>query len=38
MTTEVAGLPMLSSATQWSDPVTQWWAYGYDAEISMKDA
>lgn len=29
---EVEGKHFLSSANQWSDPVTQWWAYGYDAE------
>ncbi|CAN9289308.1 unnamed protein product [Alternaria alternata] len=38
MAAEVAGLPMLSSANQWSDPVTQWWAYGYNAEQAMEDA
>ncbi|KAJ5037143.1 hypothetical protein J3E74DRAFT_278698 [Bipolaris maydis] len=37
MSAEVAGLPFTSSANQWSDPVTQWWAYGYDAESSMEE-
>lgn len=32
MRPEVEGKHFLSSANQWSDPVTQWWAYGYDAE------
>lgn len=26
------------SPNQWSDPVTQWWAYGYDAEAEMRRA
>ncbi|KAJ4362949.1 hypothetical protein N0V83_010066 [Neocucurbitaria cava] len=38
MAAEVAGLPVLSSANQWTDPVTQWWAYGYDAEEAMEKA
>jgi len=38
MAAEVAGLPFTSSANQWSDPVTQWWAYGYDAEAQMEEA
>ncbi|CZR66995.1 related to salicylate hydroxylase [Phialocephala subalpina] len=38
MRPEVEGKHFLSSANQWSDPVTQWWAYGYDAEAAMKDA
>lgn len=38
MAAEVAGSPVLSSANQWTDPVTQWWAYGYDAEEAMKEA
>ncbi|KAF2501401.1 FAD/NAD(P)-binding domain-containing protein [Lophium mytilinum] len=35
MRPEVEGKHFLSSANQWSDPVTQWWAYGYDAEIEV---
>ncbi|KAK7183731.1 salicylate hydroxylase [Paraphaeosphaeria sporulosa] len=35
---EVLGKPFASSANQWSDPVTQWWAYGYDAEEKMDEA
>ncbi|USP74124.1 hypothetical protein yc1106_01398 [Curvularia clavata] len=38
MSAEVLGLPFTSSANQWSDPVTQWWAYGYDAEGAMEEA
>ncbi|XP_014551814.1 hypothetical protein COCVIDRAFT_19972 [Bipolaris victoriae FI3] len=38
MSAEVLGLPFTSSANQWSDPVTQWWAYGYDAESVMEEA
>lgn len=38
MAAEIAGEPFNSSANQWSDPVTQWWAYGYDAEKEMKEA
>ncbi|KAF2032573.1 FAD/NAD(P)-binding domain-containing protein [Setomelanomma holmii] len=38
MVAEVAGKPFTSSANQWSDPVTQWWAYGYDAESKMEEA
>lgn len=37
MSAEVLGLPFTSSANQWSDPVTQWWAYGYDAESAMEE-
>ncbi|KAH6668253.1 hypothetical protein B0J14DRAFT_488643, partial [Halenospora varia] len=32
MRPEVEGRSFSWSANQWSDPVTQWWAYGYDAE------
>jgi salicylate hydroxylase len=32
MRPEVEGKSFSWSANQWSDPVTQWWAYGYDAE------
>ena len=35
MKPEVEGKHFLSSANQWSDPVTQWWAYGYDAEAEV---
>lgn len=35
MRAEVEGLPFNCSPNQWSDPVTQWWAYGYDAEKAM---
>lgn len=38
MNAEVSGVPFISSANQWSDPVTQWWAYGYDAESVMEEA
>ena len=32
---EVEGKHFVSSANQWSDPVTQWFCYGYDAESEM---
>lgn len=32
MRAEVEGRSFSWSSNQWSDPVTQWWAYGYDAE------
>lgn len=35
MRNEVEGRTVSWSANQWSDPVTQWWAYGYDAEAVM---
>lgn len=35
MRAEVDGVPFVSSANQWSDPVTQSWTYGYDAEEAM---
>jgi len=38
MTAEVAGLQFTHSANQWSDPVTCWWAFGYDAEEAMAQA
>jgi salicylate hydroxylase len=38
MRPEVEGKRFLSSANQWSDPITQWWAYGYDAEAAMRNA
>ncbi|TLD23150.1 hypothetical protein PspLS_07108 [Pyricularia sp. CBS 133598] len=36
MRAEVEGRPFARSGNQWSDPVTQWWAYGYDAEEAMQ--
>jgi salicylate hydroxylase len=38
MRPEVEERHFLASANQWSDPVTQWWAYGYDAEAAMQSA
>lgn len=38
MRPEVEGRHFLSSPNQWSDPVTQSWAYGYDAEAVMEKA
>lgn len=38
MRPEVEGRHFLSSPNQWSDPVTQSWAYGYDAEAVMEEA
>lgn len=38
MRPEVEGRHFLSSPNQWSDPVTQEWAYGYDAERVMEEA
>lgn len=35
MKAEVDGRPFTWSSNQWSDPVTQWWAYGYDAEKAI---
>lgn len=35
MRPEVQGLHFLTSPNQWSDPQTQAWAYGYDAELAM---
>lgn len=37
MRPEVEGRHFLSSPNQWSDPVTQSWAYGYDAEAVMEE-
>lgn len=37
MVSEVLGKAFTSSANQWSDPVTQWWAYGYEAEEKMSE-
>lgn len=36
MRSEVEGKPFAWSPNQWSDPVTQWWAYGYHAEDAME--
>ena len=38
MRPEVLGLPFEQSPNQWSDPVTQAWAYGYDAEGEIERA
>jgi len=38
MRAEVEGRHFHSSPNQWSDPVTQEWAYGYDAETAMEVA
>ena len=36
MRPEVEGRSFQTSPNQWSDPVTQSWAYGYDAEREMQ--
>lgn len=36
MRAEVEGKPFTESTNQWSDPVTQVWAYGYDAEVAAR--
>jgi len=38
MRPEVEGKSFSWSANQWSDPVTQWWAFGYDAEEEAERA
>lgn len=38
MRPEVEGKHFLSSPNQWSDPATQNWAYGFDAEQAMEEA
>ena len=38
MKPEVEGKHFLRSPNQWSDPVTQWWSYGYDAEEAIRQA
>lgn len=38
MRAEVEGKYFLESTNQWSDPTTQRWAYGYDAEIAVRNA
>ncbi|KAL6917090.1 hypothetical protein FSHL1_008255 [Fusarium sambucinum] len=35
MRAEVEGKPFVESTNQWSDPITQLWAYGYDAEKAI---
>jgi len=37
MKAEVEGKPFVESTNQWSDPMTQLWAYGYDAERAMEE-
>jgi len=38
MKKEVQGQPIVTSPNQWSDPVTQRWCYGYDAEEEIMAA
>jgi salicylate hydroxylase len=38
MSAELRGEHFVQSTNQWSDPVTQHWAYGYDAEKAILDA
>lgn len=38
MRPEVEGRHFISSPNQWSDPVTQRWCYGYDAEQAIEDS
>ena len=38
MLPEIEGRSFSWSANQWSDPVAQWWAYGYDAESEIEKA
>lgn len=38
MRQEVEGTPFVSSPNQWSDPTTQRWCYGYDAEQEVRAA
>lgn len=38
MRAEVLGMPFSHSPNQWSDPATQMWAYGYDAEEEVERA
>ena len=37
MRPEVEGRSFLRSPNQWSDPTTQWWCYGYDAERAVRE-
>jgi salicylate hydroxylase len=38
MRPEVEGKHFIDSPNQWSDPVTQHWSYGYDAEEGIREA
>lgn len=38
MRPETQGIPFSHSPNQWSDPATQMWAYGYDAERAIDEA
>jgi salicylate hydroxylase len=38
MRPEVEGKPFIESPNQWSDPATQHWSYGYDAEDVAREA
>ncbi|KAJ5402817.1 uncharacterized protein N7487_008713 [Penicillium crustosum] len=38
MKPEILGLPFSHSPNQWSDPATQMWCYGYDAEQEIDQA
>jgi salicylate hydroxylase len=38
MKPETLGIPFSHSPNQWSDPATQMWAYGYDAEGAIDEA
>lgn len=38
MRAEVEGKYFIESTNQWSDPVTQLWTYGYDAEKELRKA
>ncbi|KAF7547171.1 hypothetical protein G7Z17_g7919 [Cylindrodendrum hubeiense] len=38
MRAEVEGKYFIESTNQWSDPVTQLWTYGYDAEAELRKA
>jgi salicylate hydroxylase len=37
MKPETLGIPFSHSPNQWSDPATQMWAYGYDAERAIDE-
>ena len=38
MQPEVEGKHFIESPNQWSDPLTQNWAYAYDAEVVAREA
>lgn len=38
MEAETKGKPFSHSPNQWSDPATQMWTYGYDAEVEIEKA